>query len=36
MAADVGGPDGKRMYNGLVDCIKKTVQTDGIAGLYRG
>ncbi len=36
LAADVGGPDGKRMYNGLIDCIGKTFKSDGIAGLYRG
>ena len=35
MAADVG-KDGKKMYSGLVDCIKQTVQSDGIKGLYRG
>jgi len=35
MAADVG-KDGKKMYNGLVDCITKTVNSDGIRGLYRG
>jgi solute carrier family 25 (adenine nucleotide translocator) protein 4/5/6/31 len=36
MAADVGGPDGKRQYRGLVDCIQKTIKSDGIRGLYRG
>jgi solute carrier family 25 (adenine nucleotide translocator) protein 4/5/6/31 len=36
MAADVGGPDGKRQYNGIVDCVQKTLKTDGIRGLYRG
>jgi solute carrier family 25 (adenine nucleotide translocator) protein 4/5/6/31 len=36
LAADVGGADGKRMYTGLMDCISKTVNTDGIRGLYRG
>lgn len=36
MAADVGGADGKRQYSGLVDCIQKTIKSDGIRGLYRG
>ena len=27
---------GERQYNGLVDCYKKTIASDGIAGLYRG
>jgi solute carrier family 25 (adenine nucleotide translocator) protein 4/5/6/31 len=27
---------GARQYNGLVDVYKKTLATDGIAGLYRG
>ena len=27
---------GERKYNGLVDVYKKTLATDGIAGLYRG
>lgn len=27
---------GKREFNGLIDVYKKTLQTDGIAGLYRG
>jgi solute carrier family 25 (adenine nucleotide translocator) protein 4/5/6/31 len=27
---------GERKYNGLVDVYKKTIATDGIAGLYRG
>lgn len=31
MAADVGG-----QYKGIIDCITKTVQVDGIRGLYRG
>ena len=30
------GKDGKRQYNGLVDVYKKTIASDGIAGLYRG
>lgn len=28
--------DGKREFNGLVDVYKKTLASDGIAGLYRG
>jgi len=31
-----GGKDGKREYSGLIDVYKKTLSTDGIAGLYRG
>ena len=27
---------GERQFNGLVDVYKKTMKTDGIAGLYRG
>lgn len=27
---------GQRQFNGLVDVYKKTLQSDGIAGLYRG
>jgi solute carrier family 25 (adenine nucleotide translocator) protein 4/5/6/31 len=27
---------GERQFNGLVDVYKKTLKTDGIAGLYRG
>lgn len=27
---------GEKKYNGLIDCYKKTIATDGIAGLYRG
>jgi solute carrier family 25 (adenine nucleotide translocator) protein 4/5/6/31 len=36
LGADVGKGTTDRMYNGLVDCIKKTVKSDGIVGLYRG
>jgi len=32
-AAKTGG---QRQFNGLVDVYKKTLQSDGIAGLYRG
>jgi len=33
-AAKKGG--GERQFNGLVDVYKKTLATDGVAGLYRG
>lgn len=33
-AAKKGG--GERQFNGLLDVYKKTLKTDGIAGLYRG
>jgi solute carrier family 25 (mitochondrial adenine nucleotide translocator), member 4/5/6/31 len=36
LGADVGKGAADRQYNGLVDCIKKTVKSDGIVGLYRG
>jgi len=36
LGADVGKGAADRQYNGLVDCIKKTLKTDGVAGLYRG
>merc|ERR1711912_109428 len=37
LAADVGsGPEGKREFNGLVDCLKKIFAKDGIQGLYNG
>ncbi|GAA6021513.1 hypothetical protein JCM11491_006466 [Sporobolomyces phaffii] len=31
-----GGVAGERQFNGLLDVYKKTLATDGIAGLYRG
>jgi solute carrier family 25 (adenine nucleotide translocator) protein 4/5/6/31 len=34
LASDVGV--GKRQFNGLVDCISKTVKKSGIGGLYFG
>jgi solute carrier family 25 (adenine nucleotide translocator) protein 4/5/6/31 len=34
LASDVGV--GKRQFNGLVDCISKTVKKSGICGLYFG
>lgn len=30
------GKGGERQYNGLVDVYRKTLQTDGFVGLYRG
>jgi solute carrier family 25 (adenine nucleotide translocator) protein 4/5/6/31 len=34
LASDVG--TGKKQFNGLVDCLKKTVASSGIGGLYNG
>lgn len=34
LASDVGA--GKRQFNGLVDCLTKTVKSSGIGGLYNG
>merc|ERR1712151_1117370 len=34
LASDVGG--GKKQFNGLVDCLSKTVKSSGIGGLYNG
>merc|ERR1719355_561995 len=34
LASDVGA--GKKMFNGIGDCIVKTVKQQGIVGLYRG
>eukprot|EP00542_Grammatophora_oceanica_P001780 CAMPEP_0194065392 /NCGR_PEP_ID=MMETSP0009_2-20130614/85443_1 /TAXON_ID=210454 /ORGANISM="Grammatophora oceanica, Strain CCMP 410" /LENGTH=301 /DNA_ID=CAMNT_0038718231 /DNA_START=599 /DNA_END=1504 /DNA_ORIENTATION=- len=34
LASDVGS--GKQQFNGLIDCIKKTVAAGGIGGLYNG
>jgi len=31
-----GAPPSERQFNGLLDVYKKTLKTDGIAGLYRG
>jgi solute carrier family 25 (mitochondrial adenine nucleotide translocator), member 4/5/6/31 len=36
LGADVGKGTADRQYNGLVDCIKKTLKSDGAIGLYRG
>jgi solute carrier family 25 (adenine nucleotide translocator) protein 4/5/6/31 len=34
LASDVGG--GKAQFNGLVDCLTKTVKSGGVAALYNG
>merc|ERR1712125_312096 len=34
LASDVGGKE--RQFNGLVDCLKKTVQAGGIGSVYNG
>lgn len=34
LASDVGS--GKQQFNGLVDCITKTVKSSGVGGLYNG
>ena len=36
LANDIKGKNGERQFNGLVDVYKKTIASDGIAGLYRG
>ncbi|GLV42778.1 stress-sensitive B [Carabus blaptoides fortunei] len=36
LAADIGKTGGEREFNGLLDCLKKTVKSDGVSGLYRG
>jgi len=36
LANDMKGKGGEREYNGLVDVYRKTLATDGVAGLYRG
>ncbi len=37
LAADIGTHKANdRAFNGLIDCMKKIVKTDGIYGLYRG
>lgn len=35
-SAKKNGVEGTRQFNGLIDVYKKTLATDGIAGLYRG
>jgi solute carrier family 25 (adenine nucleotide translocator) protein 4/5/6/31 len=35
-SAKKNGVEGTRQFNGLIDVYKKTLATDGVAGLYRG
>jgi solute carrier family 25 (adenine nucleotide translocator) protein 4/5/6/31 len=35
LAADVGRGEGKQ-YQGLIDCLSKTMKSDGPLGMYRG
>ena len=32
----VDGANSKRLYSGILDCIKQTIATEGFRGLYRG
>ena len=34
--AKAGKKGGERQFNGLVDVYRKTLKSDGIAGIYRG
>ena len=36
LAADAKSASGQRQFNGIVDVYVKTIQTDGVRGLYRG
>lgn len=27
---------GSKQFNGIIDCMKKTLKSDGIRGIYRG
>merc|ERR1711957_672674 len=36
LAADVGDAEGRREFNGLVDCLKQIMAKDGVNGLYQG
>lgn len=36
MAVDVGKSKAEREYQGLIDCVVKTIKSDGIVGVYRG
>lgn len=36
LAADIGKSAAERQFTGLGNCLKKTVKTDGLVGLYRG
>ena len=30
------GPNGEKMYTGMLDCFKKTYRAEGLFGMYRG
>lgn len=30
------GSGGQKQYSGIIDCVKKTVKSKGVLGLYRG
>jgi len=36
LSTDVGASAKDRQFNGLADCLKKSVQSDGIGGVYNG
>ncbi|QRW00337.1 mitochondrial carrier protein [Ceratobasidium sp. AG-Ba] len=36
LASDAKSNKGERQYNGIIDVYRKTLRTDGVAGLYRG
>ncbi|UYV70029.1 slc25a4 [Cordylochernes scorpioides] len=36
LAADIGKGSEQRQYKGLLDCLGKTVKSDGVIGMYRG
>jgi solute carrier family 25 (adenine nucleotide translocator) protein 4/5/6/31 len=36
LSVDTTATAGKKLYNGMFDCMKKTVQVDGVPGLYKG
>lgn len=36
LAADIGKGATDRQFNGLADCLKKTLKSDGLPGMYRG
>lgn len=32
----IPGPNGVLLYNGTIDCARKTIAKEGIRGLYKG
>jgi hypothetical protein len=30
------GPDGKKLYSGMINCIRTIIRTEGVSGLYKG